>query len=130
MSRKRDPIFSVMDFFEGASLDVAQSTFSLVKRIVQKRLAAEAPPVVKRHRAKRTTASSLPPVNQAIPLGVHPTPAAPPPGPPPPAQSAMVKRRQARRRRASAIAMPGTPTGATEQGLDLPGLGPSTVGDE
>jgi hypothetical protein len=124
MSRKRDPIFSVMDFFEGASLAVAQSTFSLVKRIVQKRTEAEAPPeLVRRRRTKRTTASSPQPVNQAAPIVM------PPPGPPPhtPTAASAVPRRRRGRTRQAAIT-PAAQVG--ELGLDLPGLGPSTVGDE
>jgi Recombination endonuclease VII len=104
MSKKRDPIFQVMDFFEAAPLAVAQSTFSLVQRTVRKRTAAEAPPApAKRRRGP----------NKVQPPASAPTPT--PVDPPSPAAPAT------RRRRGAAA----TPTGPSA----LPGLGPSTVGD-
>lgn len=114
MSKKKDPIVGVMEFFEGATLDAAQSALALAHAIVKKRT----PPAEKKGkrgpRAVRTQ-----PINQATPI-VPPAPMQalvdPPPVP-----------RESRRRR-STTPTPERESAATPK-IDLPGLGPATIGD-
>lgn len=111
MSRKQDPIYHVVDFFENEPVAVVRSAFSLVKRIVAKRtvVVGAAPP-------KRKRAKPKPPV---VAAPASPAPVAvsvPSPGLPD---------GKAPRRRMQAA----PPKPETLKDLALPGIGPTTVGD-
>lgn len=118
MSRKQDPIYAVIDFFEREPLAVARSTFSLVQRIVKKRTAAEEPPPVKKTTKKRVSKPAVDPLDSAPVAPPTPQPHLPP----------TVEATKARRRKATANTL-STPAARQESDLALPGLGPTTVGD-
>lgn len=104
MSRKKDPIIGVVDYFETASLEAAQSALALAQAIVRRRTPAA------EKKGKRTRS-------------VKPATSTPPPAPPAPAAPAGEKRRRQR----TVATAPAAATGELE--LALPGLGPATVGD-
>jgi hypothetical protein len=124
MSKKKDPIVSVMEFFEGASLDAAQSALALAHAIVKKRQ-----PVAEKKK-KGTTRKPVTvrtaPINQATPIvPPAPTPVAKPEAAPRAETAAPASTRRSRTR----VVVPAAPPAPGNPGLALPGLGPSTIGD-
>ena len=129
MSKKKDPIVGVMEFFEGANLEAAQSALALAGAIVKRRT----PPVEKKTRRTRRTVAPVAP--GATPGGVSTPPLSSPPmaereyaGPS--AGPTAVVAPQRRRRRTGMPAEPPSPaTSQPAPSLALPGLGPATIGD-
>jgi hypothetical protein len=120
MSRKKDPVVSVLAFFSDAELPVATTVLGIVKAIVQKRQ-----PVTKAKRVRgpnklKTVAVEKPravgPSEVALPTTAAPTGKAP------------AAEAKAPRRRTGIPATPPAPV-KTEQDLKLPGIGPATVGE-
>jgi len=125
MSKKKDPIVSVMEFFEGASLDAAQSALALAHAIVKKRQPVAEKKGKRTGRTKPTTVRTAP-INQATPIvPVTPTPAAKPEAAPRAETAAPAPTRRSRAR----VVVPAAPPAPGNPGLALPGLGPSTIGD-
>lgn len=108
MSRKKDPIVGVLQFFETAPLEVASMALALVKATVQRRTPA---PV----KAKARKRLATPPVSEARPIVL------PPPYPPAPTHPEGTPGHRMPHRRRSAP--------PADVALPMPGIGPATVGD-
>jgi hypothetical protein len=127
MGRKQDPIFRVVDFFETEPIAVVHSALSLVKRIVQKREAADvAVPKKKVVRRKKKLAPVVPaaPKPDAADIALGATA----PMSPAPATAPEPVRVPRRRKSAATVTTAPTTAGAGEPLPGMPGLGPATVG--
>lgn len=119
MSRKKDPILSVLEFFEEQSVEVTQMALGLVKAIVRRRTPAPTKP--KRAPRKKPdgqiTAAPVPP----LPTGMRaPNQPPPPPAKPTPPEMPDVK----------PLAPPPRRAPRQQKEADaLPGIGPATVGE-
>lgn len=109
MSRKKDPIVGVLNFFTTASLEVATMALALVKSTVRGRT-----PVPEK-KVRRRLATR--PMSETM---KSPT-AAEPPAPPPPTIGTPGHRMPRRRMHAA-------PSQAEREGT-LPGMGPSVIGE-
>ena len=110
MSRKQDPIYAVVDFFENEPVAVVRSAYSLVRRIVTKRTAVVVAAPVRRKRAKKV-------VQPLADLTISPTASQPP---------VEAEKAKAARRRMQA---PPESTAKPIVDPSLPGIGPATIGD-